>query len=319
MTLDCSEKMIQKAASLVTSETIKFNYSSEVDLEQPIDIMPAFIPTHNQGHDGYLVGSSAEELLKGLAELDRQKVYFIRNGMNNDKGHYQILFYDNQGWMLYSGKHGYRQVTSEDKVITSCGLIVFGTWGTADRQNAIYYKEATPKRIKDVANFIYTCRTFDETSAIENAGVYNGYIHGIELVVAPVKKVEKETNPVVIKPVINETPLKNNTPQQQENADEDTAFREYKRRIQNHQTKLTNDLKENFFTKLFSCFFERSRVIKRVKLTALQNLDKAKDMEELVNAASNYKTNGIVKHGFFSTTKKIVNDLCNEKRIHKHL
>lgn len=315
MTLDCSEKMIQKAASLVTSETIKFNYSSEVDLEQPIDIMPAFIPTHNQGHDGNLVGSSAEELLKGLAELDRKKVYFIRNGMNNDKGHYQILFYDNQGWMLYSGRHGYRQVTSDDKVITNCCLIVSGTWGTADRQNAIYYKEATPERIKDVANFIYTCRTFDETSAIENAGKDNGYIHGIELVVASVKKVEKETQQENIT-----HQQQNNTSQQQENVYEETpAFQEYKRRIQNHKTKLTNDLKENFFTKLFSCFFGRSRAIKRIKLMALKNLDEAKDMEQLVNAASNYETNGIVKHGFFSTTKKIVNDLCNEKRIYKPL
>ncbi len=167
---DCAECMSQKAAKMVMNIDLQFNYDNKIgDLQ--IDLGPAFLISPDNQKQSWYSGKNGDEFEKSLNILDKNKVYFMRTGINSGAGHWQIIFYNKNGWISYSTETNNFKITENGK-LTDRGkglLVPYATWGTEAGQYSYLVVEASKQNIINASNFIYDFRTIGEDDAILKA------------------------------------------------------------------------------------------------------------------------------------------------------
>ena len=165
----CAEETIKKAFELVLSKQIGFNQALALNDIQ-IDFNPVFL-VHEGISTLFFTGHNQIDLAKSIATLDKSKSYFLRTGIIGGAGHWQLMYFAKNlsHWLVFSSETSNYSCTYPDGSLTDTAigaLIVSNSrygWGNNVGQYAISLQEATPDRVKAVANFIadVRCSTSD--------------------------------------------------------------------------------------------------------------------------------------------------------------
>lgn len=168
MKQDCSEQMILAAATILNPllteiilNKLRAAYVGKDIADIQIDLFTFFgIKTTERNRLEYF-GKSEEELLTGLTTLNQDSLYFLRTGQNGGAGHYQLLYFENSSWHVYSSPTNHYILTDKNGNITEKGeslLRPFGTWGEQQGQYRYALTMASEDIILGVIDYIINLR-----------------------------------------------------------------------------------------------------------------------------------------------------------------
>lgn len=182
---DCSEKTIEFAAGMLGIKVDITYPESRTDGGRIEDEQVDFSlvnACHSQGGGaGRLItkGQNLEELEEGfegfMGRANKGKCYFVRKGINNGSGHWQVLYFnkeENAWYMRTSPTSDLPFANLEGKILSDSvaaeALIqASAEWGSAGEKHSILLFEATKKVITAAANFVYTTRVENTDKAQE--------------------------------------------------------------------------------------------------------------------------------------------------------
>ena len=157
----CVEKTLEKAFQVVLHRDVVFD-ESKTSNDTQIDIGPVFMQ-FDAASSVWTSGHSAETLAHDFAQSDKEKAYFMRSGVGGGAGHYQLLYFDGEGWRGYSTETNQNRYTNADGTLSEAGRGLLTTsatavWGLGRGQYSIAIQEASAARVMAAANFVHDYR-----------------------------------------------------------------------------------------------------------------------------------------------------------------
>lgn len=167
----CAERMLETAFQRVLGRQITFRAA---DNDAQIDLGPAFMAAEEGESKSWTSGHDKLLLEADFAALDPGKTYFMRTGIAQGAGHWQLLYCEADGWHGFSTMSNQKHYTRDGHLTKDGeGLMTHkgsaARWGQEAGQYSILIQEANEARLIAAANFVRDLRLSSEMIAIERA------------------------------------------------------------------------------------------------------------------------------------------------------
>jgi len=115
-------------------------------------------------------GADETRLSEGLKSLEK-RIYFLRTGTNGGPGHYQLLYYSEGKWRIYSSPTNYYEVTDGQGNLTEVGkgrlLSKNAKWGPYQGQYEYTITSFDKDILKPLIRHIINIRLHGDIKAME--------------------------------------------------------------------------------------------------------------------------------------------------------
>jgi|TARA_B110000967_G_scaffold203110_2_gene243178 hypothetical protein len=177
---DCSEQMILTTAGKldptldkILLEKLRVGYNDKEISDVQIDLFTFLGIKYSEKTQIKYCGKTTIDFLKVLDALVVTSLYFFRTGQNGGAGHYQLLYFDDNTWKVYSSPTNTNNgaLTGPPGQLTNKGLsfiVPNGTWGP-DAGNYVHvFTKVSKEMLVPLLDYVIDVRVHGEEIAIGN-------------------------------------------------------------------------------------------------------------------------------------------------------